>query len=125
MAKKDNLHFLFFGISGNFRRRLSICAPGINGSELVRSKCTACDCIICGTVGTVRNPSPISSSSSLLLTLLLVVCLLKFNDKFLFEPVRFCCWEIVAATTGALLPIGDGFVVDSSSKSDESLLDDG
>lgn len=71
------LHFLFFGISGSFRRRRSM-VPGKNGSELVRSKIDAC--LEVAVVGnTVRRPSPISSSSALLL---LAVNGFKFNTNF-------------------------------------------
>lgn len=70
-------HFLFFGISGNFLRLRSTCC-GMNGNEFVRSNCVAVPIAGCNDV--VRSPSPISSSSSLLLTLPSLMFNVRFFD---------------------------------------------
>lgn len=76
--------------------------PGIYGKELVRSKCDIF--LVIG--ATVRKPSPISSSSTLLF---LTVKGLRFNTNFGCD----CGWVSNVIDAGP------------SSWSDESLLDDG
>lgn len=80
------LHFLFFGISGSFLRRRSTCC-GMNGNEFVRSNCVV---EFAGCKDVVRSPSPISSSSSLVLTL----PSLMFNVRF------FADCKVVAGVFG-------------------------
>lgn len=94
------LHFLFFGISGNFLRLRSPCC-GMYGSEFVRSNCVV---VTAGCKDVVRSPSPISSSSSLVFAL-----------SSLMLSVRFF---VDCRTLTGVFKFG-------WSSSDESLFDDG
>lgn len=75
------LHRLVFGISGNFRRRRSTCPGIINVSESVRSNWVGLSALAATSMimPVVSNPSPIASSSALLIFVDCKLCKLCVN----------------------------------------------
>lgn len=125
------LHFLFFGISGSFLRRLS---PASHGSELVRSSADVdvCDTSVCilegpesvggggrfslnasSDDGPVRRPSP-SSSSSVTLLLLLMFANVTFVQTCGRRDALTMCTRISSKSVGSLFE-GEGLCATSQS----------